>query len=107
MMRQHHNNSNLHVRRDEESENSSQPDLDIAPPPKRRLRAPLWKRLRGLCFVLGFFGIIELGAAALTASYFDVTGVRLEGLSTTPDAPVQQLSQKLIGQNWLRADRAP
>lgn len=104
-MRQHNNNTISQDRHDDEDfENSSLQISDGLPPARRRLRVPLWKRLRGVCLLLIFFGIVELGVASLTASHFNVTNVRLEGLSVTPTTPVQKLSQKLIGQNWFRAN---
>jgi cell division septal protein FtsQ len=105
MMRQHNNNTTSQDRHDDEDfDNSSLQLSDVAPPAARRLRAPLWKKLRGFCMLLIFLGVVELGAASLTASHFNVTGVRLEGLSATPAAPIQKISQKLIGQNWFRAN---
>lgn len=107
-MRQHNNNTPSQDRHDdEEFKNSSLQISDVLPPVGRSLRVPLWKRLRGVCLLLIFLGIVELGVASLTASHFNVTGVRLEGLSVTPTAPVQKISQKLIGQNWFRANSSP
>lgn len=104
-MRQHKNNTPSQDRHDDEDfDNSSLQLSDVAPTARRRLRAPLWKRLRGLCMLLIFLGMVELGAASLTASHFNVTGIRIEGLSATPTAPVQEISQELIGQNWFRAN---
>jgi cell division septal protein FtsQ len=104
MMRQQYNNTPSQDRHDDEDFENSSLQLSDVTPPARRLRAPLWKKLRGICMLLIFLGVVELGAASLTASHFDVTGVRLEGLSATPVAPIQKISQKLIGQNWFRAN---
>jgi len=104
MMRQHNNNTTSQDRHDDEDFENSSLQLSDVTPLARRLRAPLWKKLRGICMLLIFLGAVELGAASLTASHFNVTGVRLEGLSATPVEPVQQISQKLIGQNWFRAN---
>ena len=103
-MRQHNNNTTSQDRHDDEDFENSSLQLSDVTPLARRLRAPLWKKLRGICMLLIFLGAVELGAASLTASHFNVTGVRLEGLSATPVEPVQQISQKLIGQNWFRAN---
>lgn len=103
-MRQHNNNSTSQDRHDDEDFDNSSLQLSDVTPPVRRLRAPLWKKLRGICVLLIFLGVVELGAASLTASHFNVTKVRLEGLSATPAAPIQKISQKLIGQNWFRAN---
>lgn len=105
-MRQHHNDTTTHNRHDSKDfDNPSLKISNVAPSASgRRLRAPLWKRLRAFCFLLIFLGVVELGAASLTASHFSVQSVRLEGLANTPDAPVQEITQKLVGQNWFRAN---
>ena len=103
-MRQQYNNTPSQDRHDDEDFENSSLQLSDVTPPARRLRAPLWKKLRGICMLLIFLGVVELGAASLTASHFNVKGVRLEGLSATPAAPIQKISQKLIGQNWFRAN---
>lgn len=80
------------------------PSVDAPLEVPRRLRpAPLWKRFRAICVVLVLLGVVELGAASLTASHFSVRGVRLAGLTNTPAQPVQRIAQQLVGQNWLRA----
>ncbi|MEO6907514.1 MAG: FtsQ-type POTRA domain-containing protein [Abditibacteriaceae bacterium] len=106
MMRQHYNNTTSHDRHDDKGFNNPSLQLSEATPPSpaRRLRAPLWKRLRAFCLLLIFLGVVELGTASLTASHFNVQGVRLEGLASTPVAPVQEIAQKLVGQNWFRAN---
>jgi cell division septal protein FtsQ len=105
MMRQQHNNTPSQDRHDDEDFENSSLQLSDVMPSERRLRAPLWKKLRGFCMLLIFLGAVELGAASLTASHFDIQSVRIEGLSATAEAPVQKISQSLIGQNWFRADK--
>jgi cell division septal protein FtsQ len=100
-MRHHHTHLHLQDRHDtEEFVDSSEPPE----PPRRPLRAPLWKRLRAFCLLLVFLGVMEVGAATLTASHFSVKGVRLAGLSITPQAQVQPIARQLIGHNWLRTN---
>lgn len=109
-MRQDYNNSTLQDRHDEAGAfgNASLQLTDVQPPaPPRRLRIPLWKRLRAFCVALVLLGAVELGAASLTASHFNVKGVRIEGLQNTPNTQVREIAQKLVGQNWLRARSGP
>lgn len=68
------------------------------------LRRPLWRRLRRLAGFLMLVGLVELGAAALTTPHFAVRAVDLAGAQITPQAEVQAIAERLVGQNWIRAD---
>jgi len=72
------------------------------PPAPRRLKTPLWKKLRAFCIVLALLGVVECGAATLTASHFSIKKVSVTGVRNTPELQVQQIAQKLEGHNWLR-----
>lgn len=71
----------------------------------RKSRTPFWKILRRAVIVLLFIGAVQLGAASLTAREFDIRGFNITGCETTDIDKVHELSQPLVGQNWIRVDR--
>lgn len=75
-----------------------------APRVQQKVRAPFWKKVRRAVGVLAVLGLLELGAASLTAKPFRVKSLDVAGCELTDQKQVEELSQPLIGQNWIRAN---
>jgi cell division septal protein FtsQ len=68
--------------------------------PRRRVPVVL-KRLFWLVCLLF---LVQLGIAAFSAPQFAIQSVSIVGAGVTPEADLRPLAQRLIGQNFLRAD---
>jgi cell division septal protein FtsQ len=76
-----------------------------APKPAPRPRRHVPKVLKRILALVCLLFCLQLGVAAFTAPQFQIQSVVVSGFSVTPREELEALSARLVGQNWLRANR--